>query len=154
MFLDPLGTKQKGKVTQKIIIITVQGGDIVTLMWFGESVCASRFDLVSTIKTLTVACIFVKLGRQINHDKRINPTDFRVSEVKGKGHGQMFGCAGIKRLALPLFNQVSCIYYRCHTWFRTILSVWISTDRPYKLQIWRNGQENSKSTATFMGKLS
>ena len=64
------------------------GGDIVTLLWFRACVCvcvrASGHGPCEHDRDWTVACFFVKLGRRINHDERMNPIDFggQRSQVK------------------------------------------------------------------------
>ena len=46
-------------------------GDIVKLLWFRPSVCGPcEHD-----RDYTVAYFFVKLGRHINHDERMDPID-------------------------------------------------------------------------------
>ena len=52
------------------------GGDIVTLLWFCACVCASVRGPCEHDRDYTVACFFVKLGRYVNHDERMNPIDF------------------------------------------------------------------------------
>ena len=59
-------------------------GDIVTMLWFRPSVCVSfRPSFCPSVhgpcehdRDYTVACFFVKLGRHVNHDERMNPIDF------------------------------------------------------------------------------
>ena len=58
------------------------GGDIVTLLWFRPSVSPSVRGPCEHDRDYTVACFFVKLGRHVNHDERMN----QRSEVKGQGH--------------------------------------------------------------------
>ena len=56
------------------------GGDFVTLLWFRPSV---RPSVVPSVhgpcehdRDYTNAYFFVKLGRRVNHDKRMKPIDF------------------------------------------------------------------------------
>ena len=57
------------------------GGDIVTLLWFHACVRLSVRPSVRRPcehdRDYTVACFFVKLGRHVNHNERMNPVDFR-----------------------------------------------------------------------------
>ena len=58
------------------------GGKIVTLLWFRLSVVPCTHGRSSVClpcahqRDYTVACFFVKLGRHVNHDDRMNPIDF------------------------------------------------------------------------------
>ena len=59
------------------------GGDIVTLLWFRASICPPVREPCEHDKDYTIVCFFVKLGRHVNHDERMNPFDFGdLSEVK------------------------------------------------------------------------
>ena len=74
------------------------GGDIVTLLWFRPCVrawfrpsvrpCA---DLVNTIETKPLLYFFVKLGRHVNHDERMNPIDFGGQRSKVKVTMEIYG---------------------------------------------------------------
>ena len=46
--------------------------------------CLSRFDLVITIETKLLGCLFIKLGRNSHYDKRMNPIDFGGQRSKVK----------------------------------------------------------------------
>ena len=52
------------------------GGDIVTLLWFRQSVVLSVRGPCEHDRDYTVVYFFVKLDRHVNHDKRMNPIDF------------------------------------------------------------------------------
>ena len=71
------------------------GGDIVTLLWFYPSVCAwfrpSVRGPCEHDRDLTVACFFVKLGRHVNHDERMNPIDFGGQRSKVKVTMDIYG---------------------------------------------------------------
>ena len=47
------------------------------LQWFRQCVCVC-FMLwpCEHDRDLTVVCIFIKLGKHVSHDKRINPIEF------------------------------------------------------------------------------
>ena len=62
-------------------------GDIVPLLWFRPSVhgpCEHDRDY-------TVACFFVKLGRHVNHDERMNPINFGGQRSKVKVTMDIYG---------------------------------------------------------------
>ena len=58
------------------------GGDIVTLLWFRLCVCVCVRACVRQLlpcehdRNLTVVCLFIKLGRHVQYDERMNPIDF------------------------------------------------------------------------------
>ena len=71
------------------------GGDIVTLLWFRPSV---RPSVVPTVRgpcehdrDYTVACFFVKHGRHVNHDERMNPINFGGQRSKVKVTMDIYG---------------------------------------------------------------
>ena len=61
-------------------------GDIVTLLWFRVCVCVRTCGRgpCEHDRDYTVACFFVKLGRHVNHDERMNPIDFGGQRSKVK----------------------------------------------------------------------
>ena len=71
------------------------GGDIVTLLWFRPSVRPSMVPSVcgpcEHDRDYTVACFFVKLGRHVNHDERMNPIDFGGKRSKVKVTMDIYG---------------------------------------------------------------
>ena len=56
------------------------GPFIVTLLWFRpsirSSVCSLCFNFVNTLETVTIVCRFIKLGRHVHYDEKMNPIDF------------------------------------------------------------------------------
>ena len=73
------------------------GGDIVTLLWFRVCVCV-RLSVRPSVRgpcehdrNYTVACFFVKLGRHVNHDERMNPIDFLGLRSKVKVTMDIYG---------------------------------------------------------------
>ena len=66
------------------------GGDIVTLLWFRPSVSPSVRQCVRHAlpcehdRNLTVVCLFIKLGRHVYYDERMNPIDFGDQRSKVK----------------------------------------------------------------------
>ena len=67
------------------------GGDIVTLLWFRGSVRLSVRGPCEHDRDYTVACFFVKLGRHVNHDERMNPIDFLGQRSKVKVTMDIYG---------------------------------------------------------------
>ena len=71
------------------------GGDIVTLLWFRACVrvCvrASGHGPCEHDRDRTDACFFVKLGRVVNHDERMNPIDFGGQRSKVKVTMDIYG---------------------------------------------------------------
>ena len=71
------------------------GGDIVTLLWFRVCVraCvrASVHGPCEHDRDYTVSCFFVKLGRHVNHDERMNPSDFGGQRSKVKVIMDIYG---------------------------------------------------------------
>ena len=75
------------------------GGDIVTLPWFRPSVrvCVCAWFRPSVQgscehdRDYTVAYFFVKLGRHVNHDERMNPIDFGGQRSKVKVTMDIYG---------------------------------------------------------------
>ena len=65
------------------------GGDIVTLLWFRPSVRQCVCVSVTLLpcehdRNLTVVCLFIKLGRHVHYDERMNPIDFGGQRSKVK----------------------------------------------------------------------
>ena len=66
------------------------GGDNVTLLWFRPSVCPSVCACVRQAlpcehdRNLTVVCLFIKFGRQVHYDDRMNRIDFGGQRSKVK----------------------------------------------------------------------
>ena len=62
------------------------GGDIVTLLWVRVCPCVgpSVRGPCEHDRDYTVACFFVKLGRHVDHDERMNPVDFGGQRSKVK----------------------------------------------------------------------
>ena len=67
------------------------GGNIVTLLWFRPSVVPSVRGPCEHDRDYTVACFFVKLGRHVNHDERMNPIDFGGQRSKVKVTMDIYG---------------------------------------------------------------
>ena len=71
------------------------GGDIVTLLWFRSCVRASFRPSVhgpwEHDRDYTVACFFVKRGRHVNHDERMNPINFGGQRSKVKVTMDIYG---------------------------------------------------------------
>ena len=71
------------------------GGDIVTLLWFRVCVCvcvrASGHGPCEHDRDWTIAFLFVKLGRHVNHDERMNPIDFGGQRSKVKVTMDIYG---------------------------------------------------------------
>ena len=74
-----------------------RNGDIVTLLWFRVCVCV-RLSVRPSVRgpcehdrNYTVACFFVKLGRHVNHDERMNPIDFGGQRSKVKVTMDIYG---------------------------------------------------------------
>ena len=71
------------------------GGDIVTLLWFRVCVCvcvrASGHGPCEHDRDWTIAFFFVKLGRHVNHDERMNPIDFGGQRSKVKVTMDIYG---------------------------------------------------------------
>ena len=63
-------------------------GDIVTLLWFRQCVRPSVRPSVrgpcEHHRDYIVVCFFVKLGRHVNHDERMDPFDFGGKRSKVK----------------------------------------------------------------------
>ena len=57
------------------------GGDVHVVML--QAVVPSVPGPCKHDRYYTIVCFFVKLGRHVNHDERMNPIDFWRSEVKG-----------------------------------------------------------------------
>ena len=80
------------------------GGDIVTLLWFRPSVrghCEHDRDY-------TIACFFVKLGRHVSHDERMNPIDFEGQRSKVKVTMGIYGNKLLNTIAIkPLIASWS-----------------------------------------------
>ena len=66
-------------------------GDIVTLPWFRQSVVPSVPGPCEHHRDYTVAYFFVKLGRHVNHDERMNPLDFGGGRSKVKVTMDIYG---------------------------------------------------------------
>ena len=64
--------------TGQFVIPTHCGGDIVTLLWFCvcDFVCPSVSGPCEQDRDYTVVVFFVKLGRRVHYDNRMNPIDF------------------------------------------------------------------------------
>ena len=60
------------------------GRDIVTLLWFHPCVRPSVHGPCEHDRDYTVECFFVKLGRHVSHDERMNPIDFGGQRSKVK----------------------------------------------------------------------
>ena len=71
------------------------GGDIVTLLWFRACVVPSIRPSVQGPcehdRDLTAAYFFVKFGRHVNHDERVNPIDFGGQRSKVKVTIDIYG---------------------------------------------------------------
>ena len=65
------------------------------LLWFRvcvrTCVCASVRGPHEHEGDYTVVCFFVKLGRNVNHDKRMNPIDFKGQRSKVKVTMDIYG---------------------------------------------------------------
>ena len=85
------------------------GGDIVTLLWFRPSVCASVRPSVhgpcEHDRDYTVGCFFVKLGRHVNHDARMSPIDFGGQRSKVKVTMDIYG----NKLVNTIETKLLCI---------------------------------------------
>ena len=86
------------------------GGDIVTLLWFRACDCvcvrASGHGPCEHDRDWTVACFFVKLGRHINHDERMNPIDFGGQRSKVKVTMDIYG----NKLVNMIETKPLCIF--------------------------------------------
>ena len=73
------------------------GGDIVTLLWFRPSVrpsvcaCVRHALPCEHDRNLTVVCLFIKLGRYVHYDERMNPIDFGGQRSKVKVTIHIYG---------------------------------------------------------------
>ena len=73
------------------------GGDIVTLLWFCPSVrpsvcaCVRHALPCEHDRNLTVVCLFIKLGRHVHYDERMNPIDFGDQRSKVKVTIDIYG---------------------------------------------------------------
>ena len=85
------------------------GGDIVTLLWFRPCVRPSfrpsMHGPCEHHRDYTVACFFVKLGRHVNHDKRMNPIDFEGQRSKVKVTMDIYG----NKLVNAIETKLWCI---------------------------------------------
>ena len=84
------------------------GGDIITLLWFRPSVVPSVLGHCEHDRGYTVAYFFVKLGRHVNHDKRMNPIDFEGQRSKVKVTMVIYGNKLVNTIeTLPLLISLS-----------------------------------------------
>ena len=101
------------------------GGDIVTLLWFRPCMCVSVRVSVTLLpcehdRNLTVVCLFIKLGRHIHYDERMNPIDFggQMSKVKVTIH--IYG----NKLVNTIETKLLCASLSNFAYMLTIVRGW------------------------------
>ena len=70
------------------------GGDIVTLPWFRPYVCVCVSVTLLPCehdRNFTVVCLFLKLGRHVHYDERMNSIDFGGQRSKVKVRIDIYG---------------------------------------------------------------
>ena len=82
--------------------------DIVTLLWFHVSVRSSMHGPCEHDRDYTVACFFVKVGRYVYHDERMNLIDFGGQRSKVKVTMDIYGNKLVNKIETkPLFISLS-----------------------------------------------
>ena len=94
-------------------------GDIVTLLWFRPSVSPSVRQCVRHAlpcehdRNLTVVCLFIKLGRHVHYDERMNPIDFGGQRSKVKVTIDIYGNKLVDKIETkPLCASPSYLAYK------------------------------------------
>ena len=94
------------------------GGDIVTLLWFRPSVCQCVRVSVTLLpcehdRNLTLVCLFIKLGRHVHYDARMNPIDFGRQRSKVKVTIDIYGNKLVNKIETkPLCASPSIFAYK------------------------------------------
>ena len=108
------------------------GGDIVTLLWLYVHVCVMLWSCETNV------CIFIKLGRHIDHSERMNPIDFGNQRTKFKVTMDIYGnnlvnMIGNKSLCASSSNLADMLM---SGWTLLILEVRSRVQRSMEITLW------------------